>query len=226
MENSQDDKKSRSSWLSTFLPRTNDSKATPGEPHERTSLLPQPSDDEPIFGSISEVEDGAQNRTQLIIREFWILLSGSVPVFLAYMLQNSLQTISVLVVGRLSPEALAVAAFSYMFAMVRNSEFRTKQHSDQYHRLQAGSSLWEEQPQSTHWLLQASLAVRISTILESFSREVSSSWVYYTSRSQSSGCAQNLYSEPSGRTNNYPTTAVDFSVCSFWAVLVTSTSSV
>lgn len=33
------------------------------------------------------------------------------------MLQNSLQTISVLVVGRLSPEALAAAAFSYMFAM-------------------------------------------------------------------------------------------------------------
>ena len=33
------------------------------------------------------------------------------------MLQNSLQTLSVLIVGRLSPEALATAAFSYMFAM-------------------------------------------------------------------------------------------------------------
>jgi MATE family multidrug resistance protein len=36
---------------------------------------------------------------------------------LAYTLQNSLQTFSVLIVGRLSPEALATAAFSYMFAM-------------------------------------------------------------------------------------------------------------
>jgi MATE family multidrug resistance protein len=40
-----------------------------------------------------------------------------VPVILAYTLQNSLQTFSVLIVGRLSPEALATAAFSYMFAM-------------------------------------------------------------------------------------------------------------
>lgn len=36
---------------------------------------------------------------------------------MAYTLQNSLQTVSVLIVGRLSPEALATAAFSYMFAM-------------------------------------------------------------------------------------------------------------
>lgn len=47
----------------------------------------------------------------------WLLTKSSVPVMLAYMLQNSLQTISVLIVGRLSPEALATAAFSYMFAM-------------------------------------------------------------------------------------------------------------
>lgn len=38
-------------------------------------------------------------------------------MILAYTLQNSLQTFSVLIVGRLSPEALATAAFSYMFAM-------------------------------------------------------------------------------------------------------------
>lgn len=47
----------------------------------------------------------------------WFLTKASVPVILAYMLQNSLQTISVLIAGRLSPESLAVAAFSYMFAM-------------------------------------------------------------------------------------------------------------
>jgi MATE family multidrug resistance protein len=47
----------------------------------------------------------------------WFLTNASIPVILAYMLQNSLQTVSVLVVGRLSSDALAVAAFSYMFAM-------------------------------------------------------------------------------------------------------------
>jgi multidrug resistance protein, MATE family len=49
--------------------------------------------------------------------EMWFLTKASVPVILAYMLQNSLQTVSVLLAGRLSSEALAVAAFSYMFAM-------------------------------------------------------------------------------------------------------------
>lgn len=45
-----------------------------------------------------------------------MLTKGSVPVILAYSLQNSLQTVSVLIVGRASPESLATAAFSYMFA--------------------------------------------------------------------------------------------------------------
>lgn len=51
------------------------------------------------------------------LKEMWFLTKAAVPIILAYMLQNSLQTVSVLVVGRLSPEALSVAAFSYMFAM-------------------------------------------------------------------------------------------------------------
>lgn len=51
------------------------------------------------------------------LAEIWFLTKASVPVILAYALQNSLQTVSILVVGRLSPEALATAAFSYMFAM-------------------------------------------------------------------------------------------------------------
>lgn len=46
-----------------------------------------------------------------------LLTRASIPVILAYTLQNSIQTVSVLIVGRLSPEALATAAFSYMFAM-------------------------------------------------------------------------------------------------------------
>ncbi|PSR82143.1 multidrug and toxin extrusion protein 1 [Coniella lustricola] len=51
------------------------------------------------------------------LAEMWFLTKASIPIILAYMLQNSLQTASILLVGRLSSEALAVAAFSYMFAM-------------------------------------------------------------------------------------------------------------
>lgn len=51
------------------------------------------------------------------LKEMWFLTIASIPVILAYMLQNSLQTVSVLIAGRLSPEALAIAAFSFMFAI-------------------------------------------------------------------------------------------------------------
>ncbi|KAK4230279.1 mate-domain-containing protein [Podospora fimiseda] len=49
--------------------------------------------------------------------EILLLSRTSIPVILSYTLQNSLQTASVLIVARLSPHALATAAFSYMFAM-------------------------------------------------------------------------------------------------------------
>jgi MATE family multidrug resistance protein len=103
------------SWVPNFLKRSK-SKSNPNSPpNERTSLLP-PSD-EYCTGDTYEVDDEGATRSQLILQEFWILLKGSIPVILAYTLQNSLQTASVLIVGRLSPEALATAAFSYMFAM-------------------------------------------------------------------------------------------------------------
>ncbi|KAF8476070.1 mate-domain-containing protein [Kalaharituber pfeilii] len=51
------------------------------------------------------------------VSEFFFLLKSSLPVIVAYALQNSLQTTSVLIVGHISPEHLATAAFSYMFAM-------------------------------------------------------------------------------------------------------------
>ena len=51
------------------------------------------------------------------LAEAWVLTKASVPIILAYMLQNSLQSVSILIAGHLSSEALAVAAFSYMFAM-------------------------------------------------------------------------------------------------------------
>lgn len=51
------------------------------------------------------------------LTEMWFLTKASIPIILAYLLQNSLQTTSILVAGRISSDALAVSAFSYMFAM-------------------------------------------------------------------------------------------------------------
>ncbi|CAO2651249.1 Nn.00g095460.m01.CDS01 [Neocucurbitaria sp. VM-36] len=110
-----DASKSRS-WLPKFLRKSKDEEAHVA-PSERTSLLPPSNHEEWSTGETYELEDGSTSKSQLILQEFGILLKGSLPVVLAYALQNSLQTISVLIVGRLSPEALATAAFSYMFAM-------------------------------------------------------------------------------------------------------------
>ncbi|KAJ4369157.1 ethionine resistance protein [Neocucurbitaria cava] len=107
--------KSRS-WLPKFLRKSKAEEAN-GAPTERTSLLPPSDQEEWSTGESYELEEGSASSFHLILQEFWILLKGSLPVVLAYALQNSLQTISVLIVGRLSPEALATAAFSYMFAM-------------------------------------------------------------------------------------------------------------
>ncbi|KAI6826004.1 mate family transporter [Hortaea werneckii] len=84
-------------------------------PDERTALLNKP--DDRVEGETYELEDEDTSAIRRISSEFWILFKSSIPVIMAYALQNSLQTISVLIVGRLSPEALSVAAFSYMFAM-------------------------------------------------------------------------------------------------------------
>ena len=81
---------------------------------ERTHLLPKPSDEE--NGEYLDL-DGKTPGWRLILDEFIILTKDSVPVILAYILQNSLQTISVVIVGQASPEDLASAAFAYMFAM-------------------------------------------------------------------------------------------------------------
>lgn len=103
------------SWIPTFLKRSNKERFDT-IPNERTSLLPSPWP-ESIYGEYYECEEEEDfSKIQLFLREFWILFRGSIPVVLAYALQNSLQTVSVLIVGRLSPEALATAAFSYMFA--------------------------------------------------------------------------------------------------------------
>jgi len=105
--------KSRS-WIPGFL-RT--PKKDTSTPDERSPLLPHSNHEEWSTGETYELDDEEASNFQLVLREFWILLKGSLPVVVAYALQNSLQTVSVLIVGRLSPEALATAAFSYMFAM-------------------------------------------------------------------------------------------------------------
>ncbi|KAK3903930.1 mate-domain-containing protein [Staphylotrichum tortipilum] len=71
----------------------------------------------PLLASARARRAAARSEHVEWLAEMWFLTKASVPVILAYMLQNSLQTVSVLLVGRLSSEALAVAAFSYMFAM-------------------------------------------------------------------------------------------------------------
>ena len=111
------------SWLPAFMKGKKSKKNSSGDssPDERSSLVPKSSSPAPSIsdenGEIFDLEDDKRSKSKNVLREFKILLRGSIPVILAYMLQNSLQTISVVIVGRGSPEDLATAAFSYMFAM-------------------------------------------------------------------------------------------------------------
>ncbi|KAF4972480.1 hypothetical protein FSARC_952 [Fusarium sarcochroum] len=75
-----------------------------------------PDEETPLITPVREPPT-FRNRRSAWLDETMLLVKASIPVILAYMLQNSLQTVSILMVGRLSPEALATAAFSYMFAM-------------------------------------------------------------------------------------------------------------
>jgi MATE family multidrug resistance protein len=88
-------------------------------PTEYTSLLPKPTNDGfPDSLSSRDAEETDHDSRKAILAEFLLLLKSSVPIILAYTLQNSLQTVSVLIVGRISPEHLATSAFSLMFAMI------------------------------------------------------------------------------------------------------------
>ncbi|KAH8697834.1 putative MATE efflux family protein subfamily [Talaromyces proteolyticus] len=86
-------------------------------PTEYTSLLPKPVDED-VSNHTGETNNNSNedSNKSLMLAEFWLLLKRCIPVILAYTLQNSLQTISVLIVGRSSPENLAAAAFAFMFA--------------------------------------------------------------------------------------------------------------
>lgn len=64
-------------------------------------------------GHAKGADDGEPIKTG-VGKELWIIARSSIPVALAYCLQNSLQTLSVVVVGRLGPAELSAAAFAYM----------------------------------------------------------------------------------------------------------------
>lgn len=97
--------------------------ASSADVDETSSLLPNPhsggleESESQQNGEIHDLEYEGKSSTVLVLNEFFVLLKGSIPVILAYALQNSFQTLSVVIVGRGSPEDLATAAFSYMFAM-------------------------------------------------------------------------------------------------------------
>lgn len=113
------------SWLPSFMRKPKSPKGSSDDtpPNEISTLLPKGTKDsgeDPENGKIYELLDPltkSKSGWRVVLDEFRILTKGSIPVILAYTLQNSLQTISVVIVGRGSPEDLATAAFSYMFAM-------------------------------------------------------------------------------------------------------------
>ncbi|RAK71251.1 MATE family efflux transporter [Aspergillus fijiensis CBS 313.89] len=82
------------------------------QPDETSVLLPNPPTACP-----SHKQDG-RYVLPTFLGEVFQLARDSIPVILAYALQNSLQATSILIVGRTSPEDLATAAFSFMFAAV------------------------------------------------------------------------------------------------------------
>jgi multidrug resistance protein, MATE family len=108
--------------MSSTTPRPQ-SEPFPGEDADETSQLLPKSDNgldeeqRPAARGIHGLEERGKLAAKHVFREFTDLLKASLPVFLAYALQNSLQTISVIIVGRGPPEDLATAAFAYMFAM-------------------------------------------------------------------------------------------------------------
>jgi multidrug resistance protein, MATE family len=104
-------------WLPSFIRgrrRSREPERHQEGSDETSPLIPR-SENDPEQGD--SIHDGHnRSKARRILLELWVLLQGSIPVILAYTLQSSLQTVSVLIVGRISPEALATAAFSYMFA--------------------------------------------------------------------------------------------------------------
>lgn len=87
-------------------------------PTERTGLLSEQHShcELPVHLQPNKDESLPKSEARLVIDEAWALAASSIPVIASYMLQNSFQTISIVIVGRAYPESLSVAAFAYMFS--------------------------------------------------------------------------------------------------------------
>ena len=114
-------------WLPKFMrkiiPKLKGTEGSHARPEERDRLLPKAADrsglpESPSHeGESHDPEDDGKSQWRLIWDEYVLLFKASMPVIMAYALQNSLQTVSVVIVGRGTPHDLATAAFAYMFAM-------------------------------------------------------------------------------------------------------------
>ncbi|KAI9507761.1 MOP flippase [Russula earlei] len=86
-----------------------------------------------------DVHDRSSSRDRLLeaaaahrlhgLREVANLLRDSIPVIFSYILQNSIQTASVVIVGQLGSAELSVAAFSLMLAFDGSQAFTGGKHS-------------------------------------------------------------------------------------------------
>ncbi|EXF75581.1 MatE family transporter [Colletotrichum fioriniae PJ7] len=82
---------------------------------ERTSLL-RPRSTTPTSNPPGKHGLYLLRESKAGLQEVIVLIQLSLPVIAAYLLQNSFQTVSMMLVGRFYPESLSVAAFSYMFS--------------------------------------------------------------------------------------------------------------
>ncbi|KAJ7132197.1 MOP flippase [Mycena epipterygia] len=84
--------------------------------HGRLPTHDIPVDDTEDIG----MERSRDHRGQIFSHAFLLssLARDSVPIILSYVLQNSIQTFSILIAGRLGPDELSVSAFSLMLAFV------------------------------------------------------------------------------------------------------------
>ncbi|KAJ2981873.1 hypothetical protein NQ176_g1755 [Zarea fungicola] len=83
----------------------------------RSPIEQLPDEESPLLARSALKSSHSKIQLTECLAEMWILTKAAVPIILGYMLQNSIQTASIIIAGNLSSEALAVAAFSYMFAM-------------------------------------------------------------------------------------------------------------
>lgn len=84
---------------------------------EHTPLL-YPSPESPAEDTNAQCTGVSGVYHRIGLRLVGSLIVDSIPVTLSYILQNSTQTVSILVTGRLGPEELSAAAFSMMLAFV------------------------------------------------------------------------------------------------------------